>query len=121
MGRTDPCQRTSAPDSYDGAGKPALGAPDSCELLNSGIDVCQRPSKYIVRRRPAAIANRGAPSYGIHRPDRGGRFSRVPTATYRLLFVLVLLATIADASARRVTAHPTAAWTAHNCASLPMG
>jgi putative transposase len=47
------------------------------------------------------------------RPDHGGRFLRRPTVTYRLLFVLVILAH----DRRRivhvaVTEHPTAAWTA---------
>src|SRR5260221_12798587 len=48
-----------------------------------------------------------------HRPDRGGDFFVVPTATYRVLFVLVRLAH--DRRRIRhvaVTAHPTAAWTA---------
>jgi putative transposase len=84
------------------------------ELLKLGIDVCQATvTKYMVRRRPPPsqtwrtflrnhIGQIGAADFFV-----------VPTATYPLLFVLVLLAH--DRRRIRhvaVTAHPTAAWTA---------
>src|SRR5260370_8299831 len=67
----------------------------------------------MVRRK-----TRGAQTWGKFVRNHGGQvvgadFFVVPTATYRLLFVLVLLAH--DRRRIRhvaVTAHPTAAWTA---------
>src|SRR2546422_11720866 len=58
-------------------------------------------------------ASRRGPSRASHFTVDGRRFFVVPTATCRLLFVLVILAH----ERRRightaVTAHPTAAWTA---------
>jgi transposase InsO family protein len=93
---------------------PRWGAPRiHGELLKLGIQVCQATvAKYMIRpRRPPSqawrtvLANHGGP---IMAAD----FFVAPTATGRLLFVLVILA-----HARRrvahvaVTEHPTAAWT----------
>jgi putative transposase len=94
---------------------PRWGAPRiHGELLKLGIDVCQATvAKYMGRR--------------LHPPSQTWRtfltnhigqivaadFFVVPTVTYRVLFVLVLLAH--DRRRIRhvaVTAHPTAAWTA---------
>src|SRR2546428_6528490 len=84
------------------------------ELLNLGIDVCQATvAKYMGRRRQPA-----SQTWRTFLRNHIGQivatdFFVVPTATYRLLFVLVLLAH--DRRRIRhvaVTAHPTAAWTA---------
>jgi putative transposase len=94
---------------------PRWGAPRiHGELLKLGIDVCQATvAKYMMRpRRPPSQTWRT-----FLRNHMGqivaADFFVVPTATYRLLFVLVLLAH--DRRRIRhvaVTAHPTAAWTA---------
>ena len=94
---------------------PRWGAPRiHGELLKLGIDVSQATvAKYLVRRRQPSsqtwrtfLANHRAQIVAAD-------FFVVPTATCRLLFVLVLL----SHERRRlvhvaVTAHPTAAWTA---------
>jgi putative transposase len=94
---------------------PLWGAPRiHGELLKLGIDVCQATvAKYMRRRRQP-------PSQSWHTFLRNhvgqivaADFFVVPTVTYRLLFVFVLLAH--DRRRIRhvaVTAHPTAAWTA---------
>jgi putative transposase len=95
------------------AANPLWGAPRiHGELLKLGIDVGQSSvAKYMVRRHPPSqtwktfLANHIAQ---IQAAD----FFVVPSATYRLLFVLVILAH----ERRRivhvaVTEHPTAAWT----------
>ena len=95
------------------AANPLWGAPRiHGELLKLGIDVGQSSvAKYMVRRQPPSqtwktfLANH---LVQIQAAD----FFVVPSATYRLLFVLVILAH----ERRRivhvaVTEHPTAAWT----------
>jgi putative transposase len=94
---------------------PRWGAPRiHGELLKLGIDVCQTTvAKYLVRRRQPP-----SQTWRTFLRNHVGQivaadFFVVPTATYRLLYVLVLLAH----DRRRiqhvaVTAHPTAAWTA---------
>jgi putative transposase len=84
------------------------------ELLKLGIDVCQATvAKYMVRRRqPPSQTWRTFLQNHIGQIVAADFFV-VPTATYRLLFVLVLLAH--DRRRIRhvaVTAQPTAAWTA---------
>jgi hypothetical protein len=84
------------------------------ELLKLGIDVCQATvSKYLVRgHRPPSQTWRTFPRNHVGQIVAADFFV-VPTATYRLVFVLVLLAH--DRRRIRhvaVTAHPTAAWTA---------
>jgi putative transposase len=94
---------------------PRWGAPRiHGELLKLRIDVCQATvAKYLVRRRqPPSQTWRTFLRNHIGQVVAADFFV-VPTATYRLLFVLVLLAH----DRRRikhvaVTAHPTAAWTA---------
>src|ERR1700730_9746040 len=69
------------------------------ELLKLGIDVCQATvAKYLVRRRQPP-----SQTWRTFLRNHVGQivaadFFVVPTATYRLLFVLVLLAQIGDAS-----------------------
>jgi transposase InsO family protein len=94
---------------------PFWGAPRiHGELLKLGIDVCQATvAKYMARRRPPP-----SQTWRTFLANHVGQvmaadFFVVPTATCRLLFVLVILAH----ERRRVvhvavTAHPTAAWTA---------
>jgi putative transposase len=94
---------------------PCWGAPRiHGELLKLGIDVCQATvAKYMGRRRQPP-----SQTWRTFLQNHVGQivaadFFVVPTATYRLLFVLVLLAH----DRRRVrhiavTAHSTAAWTA---------
>jgi putative transposase len=94
---------------------PRWGAPRiHGQLLKLGIDVCQATvAKYMVRRGQAP-----SQTWRTFLRNHIGQvvaadFFVVPTVTYRLLFVLVLLAH----DRRRVrhvavTAHPTAAWTA---------
>jgi putative transposase len=84
------------------------------ELLKLGIDVCQATvAKYMRRRRqPPSQTWRTFLRNHIGQMVAADFFV-VPTATYRLLFVLVLLAH----DRRRIrhvaiTAHPTATWTA---------
>jgi transposase InsO family protein len=93
---------------------PRWGAPRiHGELLKLGIDVCQAPvAKYTIRRRrPPSQTWRTFLTNHVGQL-MAADFFVVPTATGRLLFVLVILA-----HARRrvvhvaVTEHPTAAWT----------
>ena len=94
---------------------PLWGAPRiHGELLKLGIDVSQATvAKYMPRhRRPPSQTWR---TFLANHVDQivAADFFVVPTVTYRLLFVLVILAH----QRRRivhvaVTAHPTAAWTA---------
>jgi transposase InsO family protein len=94
---------------------PLWGAPRiHGELLKVGIDVSQASvAKYLVRhRRPPSQSWRTFLANHVHQ-IMAADFFMVPTATGRLLFVLVMLAH----HRRRVvhvavTAHPTAAWTA---------
>jgi putative transposase len=94
---------------------PLWGAPRiHGEILKLGIDVCQATvAKYMVRRRrPPSQTWRTFLAVHIGQV-MAADFFVVPTATCRLLFVLVILAH----ERRRVvhvavTAHPTAAWTA---------
>jgi hypothetical protein len=84
------------------------------ELLKLGIDVCQATvAKYMGRRRQPP-----SQTWRTFLTNHVGQivaadFFVVPTVTFRVVFVLVLLA-----HGRRrirhvaVTAHPTAAWTA---------
>jgi putative transposase len=94
---------------------PRWGAPRiHGELLKLGIDVCQATvAKYMGRRRqPPSQTWRTFLRNHIGQIVAADFFV-VPTVTYRLLFVLVLLAH--DRRRIRhiaVTAHPTAAWTA---------
>jgi putative transposase len=94
---------------------PLWGAPRiHGELLTLGLEVCQATvAKYMVRhRQPPSQTWRTFLTNHIGQLVAADLFV-VPTATYRLLFVLVMLAH----DRRRivhiaVTAHPTAAWTA---------
>jgi len=94
---------------------PRWGAPRiHGELLKLGIDVCQATvAKYMMRQRqPPSQTWRTFLQNHIGQIVAADFFV-VPTATYRLLFVLVLLAH--DRRRIRhvaVTAHPTAEWTA---------
>ncbi len=94
---------------------PRWGAPRiHGELLKLGIDVCQATvAKYLVgRRQPPSQTWRTFLRNHVGQIVAADFFV-VPTATYRLLFVLVLLAH--DRRRIRhvaVTAQPTAAWTA---------
>ena len=94
---------------------PLWGAPRiHGELLKLGIDVSQATvAKYMGRRRRPP--SQTWQTFLRNHLDQivAADFFVVPTATYRLLFVLVLLAH--DRRRIRhvaVTAHPTAAWTA---------
>jgi transposase InsO family protein len=94
---------------------PRWGAPRiHGELLKLGMDVCQATvATYMGRRRPPP--SQTWPTFLRNHIGQvvAADFFVVPTATYRLLFVLVLLAH--DRRRIRhvaVTAHPTAAWTA---------
>ena len=94
---------------------PRWGAPRiHGELLKLGIDVCQATvAKYMMRQRqPPSQTWRTFLRNHIGQIVAADFFV-VPTTTYRLLFVLVLLAH--DRRRIRhvaVTAHPTAEWTA---------
>ena len=94
---------------------PLWGAPRiHGELLKLGIDICQATvAKYMARRRrPPSQTWRTFLTNHVGQVVSADFFV-VPTATYRLLFVLVLLAH--DRRRIRhvgVTAHPTAQWTA---------
>src|SRR5437867_3590859 len=94
---------------------PRWGAPRiHGELLKLGIDICQATvAKYMVRRcQPPSQTWRTFLRNHISQIVAADFFV-VPTATYRLLFVLVLLAhDRRRISHVAVTAHPTAAWTA---------
>ena len=94
---------------------PRWGAPRiHGELLKLGIDVCQATvAKYMRRQRQPPSQNWRTFLRNHIGQVVAADFFVVPTATYRLLFVLVLLAH--DRRRIRhvaVTAHPTAAWTA---------
>jgi putative transposase len=115
MGRpTVPVERPHA-DSHDGEREPALDVPRiHGELLKLGIDISQATvAKYLIRRnQPPSQTWRTFLRNHIGQ-DGAADFFVLPTATDRLLFVLVLLAH----DRRRishvpVTAHPTSAWTA---------
>src|SRR5262245_39336985 len=107
--------RPSRADPHDGASQPFWGAPRiHGELLKLGIEVSQASvSKYLMRpRRPPSQSWRTFLTNHVHQ-IMAADFFVVPTATGRLLFVLVMLAH----ERRRivhvaVTDHPTAAWTA---------
>jgi transposase InsO family protein len=94
---------------------PLWGAPRiHGELLKLGITVSQATvAKYMIRRRrPPSQAWRTFLANHV-RQIVAADFFIVPTATCRLLFVLVLLAHERRRVVRiAVTAHPTAAWTA---------
>ena len=94
---------------------PRWGAPRiHGELLKLGLDVCQATvAKYMGRRRQPPSQTWRAFLENHIGQIVAADFFVVPTVTYRLLFVLVLLAH--DRRRIRhvaVTAHPTAAWTA---------
>ncbi len=114
-GATDRARRRPDADSHDGAGDPHWGAPRiHGELLKLGVDVSQPTvAKYMVRRgKPPSQTWRAF--LANHLPQiAAADFFVVPTATCRMLFVLVILAH----ERRRivhiaVTDHPSAAWTA---------
>ena len=99
------------------AANPLWGAPRiHGELRKLGIEIAQATvAKYLARRRRDGRRHRrGAPSSPITSSQLASiDFFTVPTATFRVLFVFVVLAH----DRRRivhvnVTAHPTAAWTA---------
>ena len=93
---------------------PLWGAPRiHGELLKLGIDVCEATvAKYMARRqRPPSQTWR---TFLTNHIDQiaAADFFVVPSITYRLLFVLVILAHQRRRVAHiAVTAHPTAAWT----------
>jgi hypothetical protein len=101
---------------------PRWGAPRiHGELLKLGIDICQATvAKYMGRRRQLP-----SQTWRTFLRNHIGQivaadFFVVPTATYRLLFVLVCL--VHDRRRIRhvaVTAHPTAAWTAQQLREAP--
>jgi hypothetical protein len=115
LGATDGARRRPHADSHDVAGEPALGAPRiHGELLKLGIDVCETTvAKYMVRpRQPSSQTWRTFLRNHLGQIVAADFFV-VPTVTYRLVFVLVLLAH--DRRRIRhvaVTTHPTPAWTA---------
>ena len=94
---------------------PLWGAPRvHGELLKLGIDVRQATvARYMARpRRPPSQTWR---TFLANHVDQivAADFFVVPTVTYRLLFVLVILAhRRRDVAHVAVTAHPTALWTA---------
>jgi putative transposase len=94
---------------------PLWGAPRiHGELLKLGIEISQASvSKYLVRRRrPPSQSWRTFLANHVHQ-IMAADFFVVPTATGRLLFVLVMLAHQRRRVAHvAVTEHPTAAWTA---------
>ena len=94
---------------------PRWGAPRiHGELLKLGLDVCETTvAKYMVR--PRRLSSQTWRTFLRNHLGQivAADFFVVPTVTYRLVFVLVLLAH--DRRRIRhvaVTAHPTAAWTA---------
>jgi putative transposase len=94
---------------------PRWGAPRiHGELLKLGINVCQATvAKYMMRGRQPPSQNWRTFLRNHIGQIVAADFFVVPTATYRLLFVLVIIAH--DRRRIRhvaVTAHPTAAWTA---------
>src|SRR6059036_1426090 len=115
MGSARDLEGPAGSDTADEPRESAVGAPRiHGELLKLGLTVSQAAvSKYMVRpRRPPSQAWRTF--LKNHAPDLIALdFFTVPTATFRVLFVLVVL----THSRRRlvhfnVTAHPTAEWTA---------
>jgi putative transposase len=97
------------------AANPRWGAPRiHGELLKLGIEVSQTTvAKYLVRRKPSPSQTWRTLLTNHVGQIVAADFFVVPTATFRLLFVLVILAH----ERRRVvhvavTDHPTAAWTA---------
>jgi putative transposase len=94
---------------------PLWGAPRiHGELLKLGINVSQASvAKYLARRRrPPSQTWRTFLANQVEQL-MAADFFVVPTATYRLLFVLVILAHHRRRLVHMaVTAHPTAAWTA---------
>jgi len=102
-------------DSEDGAGESALGrATNSRRATEIGTGSVSGDGREIHARRPTAPSQTWRTFLANHvQQIAAADFFVVPTATCRLLFVLVLLAH----ERRRVvhvavTAHPTAAWTA---------
>jgi putative transposase len=94
---------------------PLWGAPRiHGELLKLGIDVSQATvAKYLVRHR--RLPSQSWRTFLTNHVDQimAADFFIVPTATGRLLFVLVMLAHYRRRVLHvAVTAHPTAAWTA---------
>ena len=103
---------------------PMWGAPRiHGELLKLGVQVCQATAaKYMARTAsPPSQSWRTFLTNHVQQIVAADCFV-VPTATYRLLFVLVILA-----HGRRrivhvaVTRHPTAAWTAQQLRSISVG
>lgn len=97
------------------AANPRWGAPRiHGELLKLGIDVGQATvAKYMVRRRQPPSQTWRTFLVNHKAQIVAADFLVVPTATGRLLFVLVMLAHERRRIAHvAVTAHPTAAWTA---------
>ena len=97
---------------------PLWGAPRlHGELLKLGIDLSQATVARYMRRRTRPPSPTWRTFLANHAAQiMAADFLVVPTVTYRLLFVLVILAH----DRRRivhvaVTAHPTAAWTAQQC------
>ena len=93
---------------------PLWGAPRiHGELLKLGIDVCQATvAKYMVRRRQPPSQTWRTFLANHMEQIVAADFFVVPTATCRLLFVLVILAHKRRRVAHvAVTEHPTAAWT----------
>jgi putative transposase len=101
---------------------PRWGAPRiHGEILKVGIDVSQSTvAKYIVRRRPPSQTWRTFLANHIGQIVAADFFV-VPTATGRLLFVLVILTHARRRIVRvAVTEHPTAAWTSQQlCEAFP--
>jgi putative transposase len=97
------------------AANPLWGAPRiHGELLKLGIDISQATvAKYMPRhRRPPSQTWRTFLANHVEQ-IMAADFLVVPTVTYRLLFVLVILAhRRRDVVHIAVTAHPTALWTA---------
>ncbi len=94
---------------------PLWGAPRlHGELLKLGIEVGQASiAKYMVRHRPPPSQTWRSFLRNHMSQMMAADFFVVPTATYRLLFVLIILAHDRRRIAHvAVTAHPTATWTA---------
>src|SRR5439155_4325520 len=112
---TDGARQYPDADSHDGASEPALGCPaDSWRTVEIGDQRLSGDGRQIHgrRRQPPSQTWRTFLRNHIGQIVTADFFV-VPTVTYRLLFVLVLLAH--DRRRIRhvaVTAHPTAAWTA---------
>ena len=112
---TDRARGRPLAHSHDAQANPRWGAPRiHGQLLKLGIDICQATvAKYMVgRRQPPSQTWRTFLRNHVGQIVAADFFV-VPTATYRLLFVLVLLAHDRRRLRRvAITAHPTAAWTA---------